>query len=170
MSLNFSVIQGRLTRDVEVHRTGSGISVANFTVAVDRDVKGQDGNKETDFFDCVAWRQTADFVSKYFHKGSQIIVAGKMQSRKWTDKNGQNRTSWELVADNVYFCGSKQDNAQQGSYSAPAYTAQDAGGYPETMAQIDRIQQNQTPQDFNYPFPGQSDYAMLEDDDSQLPF
>ena len=93
-----------------------------------------------------------------------------MQSRKWTDKNGQNRTSWELVADNIYFCGSKQDNAQQGSYSAPAYTAQDAGGYPETMAQIDRIQQNQTPQDFNYPFPSQSDYSILTDDDSKLPF
>jgi single-strand DNA-binding protein len=140
-------------------------------VAVDRDVKGQDGNRETDFFDCVAWRATADFVGKYFHKGSQIIVAGKMQSRKWTDKNGQSRTSWELVADNIYFCGSKQDNAQQGGgYGAPAYTTPDAGGYPETMAQIDRFQQNQAPQDFNYPFPGQSDFAMLEDDDSQLPF
>ena len=170
MALNFSVIHGRLTRDVEVRRTGSGISVANFTVAVDRDMKGQDGNKETDFFDCVAWRQTADFVSKYFHKGSQIIVAGMMQSRKWTDKNGQSRTSWEVQADNIYFCGSKQDNAQQGGgYQAPIYQAPDAGGYPETMAQIEKMQ-NQQHQDFNYPFPGQSEYAILEDDDGQLPF
>jgi single-strand DNA-binding protein len=170
VSLSFIVIQGRLTRDVEVRRTGSGIAVANFTVAVDRDVKGQDGNKETDFFDCVAWRHNADFVSKYFHKGSQIILAGKMQSRKWTDKDGKARTSWEVQVDNAYFCGSKQDNAQQGGYSAPAYTAPAAVGYPETMAQIERFQQGQTQQDFNYPFPGQSDYAMLEDDDAQLPF
>ena len=169
MALNFSAIHGRLTRDVEVRRTGSGISVANFTVAVDRDVKGQDGNKETDFFDCVAWRGTADFVSKYFHKGSQIIVAGKMQSRKWTDKNGQSRTSWELVADNIYFCGSKQDNAQQGGgYQAPLYAAPDAGDYAETMAYANTLQQK--PQDYNYPFPGQSEYAVIEDDDAQLPF
>ena len=168
MSLSHIVIQGRLTRDPEMRRTGSGISVANFTVAVDRDVKGQDGNRETDFFDCVAWRTTADFLCKYFHKGSQILVSGKMQSRKWTDKNGQNRTSWEVQADNIYFCGSKQDNAQQGGYQAPIYPAQDAGGYPETMAQIERMQNQQ--QDFNYPFPGQSEYALLEDDDAQLPF
>lgn len=170
MALNHIAIHGRLTRDPEMRRTGSGIAVVNFTVAVDRDVKGQDGNRETDFFDCVAWRATADFVGKYFHKGSQIIVAGKMQSRKWTDKDGKARTSWEVQADNIYFCGSKQDNAQQGGgYSAPVYAAPDDGGYPETMAQIGRMQ-SQAPQDFNYPFPGQSEYALLEDDDSQLPF
>lgn len=167
MSLNHIDIQGRLTRDPEMRRTGSGISVANFTVAVDRDVNGQDGNKETDFFDCVAWRQTADFVSKYFHKGSQIIVAGKMQSRKWTDKNGQARTSWKVQTDNIYFCGSKQDNAQQGGHSVPGYAAP-VGGYPETMAQIEKLQNQQ--QDYNYPYPGQSEYALLEDDDAQLPF
>ena len=114
MSLNFSAIQGRLTRDVEVRRTGSGISVANFTVAVDRDVKGQDGNKETDFFDCVAWRGTADFVSKYFHKGSQIIVAGKMQSRKWTDKNGNRRVDWNIVAKDVEFGRKKGERSGSG--------------------------------------------------------
>ena len=135
MSLNHICIQGRMTRDPEMRKTGSGISVANFTVAVDRDMKGQDGNKETDFFDCVAWRATADFVCKYFHKGSQIVVSGKMQSRKWTDKDGKNRTSWEVQADNLYFCGSKQDNAQGSSYGMSM------GGFPETMAQIDRVQQ-----------------------------
>lgn len=167
MSLNHIIIQGRMVRDPEMRRTGSGISVANFTVAVDRDMKGQDGNRETDFFDCVAWRATADFVSKYFHKGSQILVAGRMQSRKWNDKNGQARTSWEVQVDNVYFCGSKQDNAQQGGYSVPSYAAP-VGGYPETMAQIEKMQNQQ--QDYNYPYPGQQEYALLEDDDGQLPF
>lgn len=168
MSLNNIAIHGRLTRDPEMRKTGSGTSVANFTVAVDRDMKCQDGSKEADFFDCVAWKGTADFVCKYFHKGSQIIVSGRMQSRKWTDKNGQSRTSWEVDVIGIDFCGSKQDNAQQGGYSAPVYAAPDAGGYPETMAQIEKMQKQ--PQDYNYPFPGQSEYALLDDDDGQLPF
>ena len=88
--LNHIVIMGRLTRDPELRRTGSGIAVASFSVAVDRDFGGRDGGeKETDFIDCVAWRQTGEFVSKYFTKGSMIVVSGRLQIRSWTDKEGR---------------------------------------------------------------------------------
>ena len=90
--LNHITIMGRLTRDPELRRTGSGVAVASFTVAVDRDFGGRDGGeKETDFIDCVAWRQTGEFVSKYFTKGSMIVVSGRLQIRSWTDKDGNKR-------------------------------------------------------------------------------
>ena len=127
--LNHIVIMGRLTRDPELRTTQSGVSVASFTVAVDRDYAGRDGNdRQTDFFDCSAWRQTGEFVSKYFHKGSMIVVSGRMQSRKYQDREGNNRTAWDLQADNVYFGESKRDNDSgysSGSYSAPG----NYGGY-----------------------------------------
>lgn len=147
--LNHITIMGRLARDPELRRTSSGIAVASFTVAVDRDFSSKDGGeKETDFIDCVAWRQTGEFVSKYFSKGSMIVVSGRLQIRNWIDKNGSKRRSAEVVADNVYFGESKQsrDNSPaqvmdntNGSYSGPA---------------------NAPAQDF----------SMLEDDDAQLPF
>lgn len=126
--LNHIVIMGRLTRDPELRRTGSGIAVAGFTVAVDRDFIGKDGGeKETDFIDCVAWRQTGEFVSKYFTKGSMIVVSGRLQMRSWTDKDGNKRRTAEVVAENVYFGDSKRSNdvgntsaTPYGSYSAPA--------------------------------------------------
>ena len=109
--LNHIVIMGRLTRDPELRTTQSGVSVTSFTVAVDRDFGGRDGGeKQTDFIDCVAWRQTADFVSKYFTKGRMAVVSGRLQSRKWQDRDGNNRTSWEIVADNVYFGESRRDS------------------------------------------------------------
>ena len=128
--LNQIIIMGRLTRDPELRRTQSGTAVCSFSVAVDRDFKSQSGEKETDFIDVVAWRQTGEFVSKYFTKGRMIVVSGSLQSRKWQDRNGQNRISWEVIADNVYFGDSKRDSAGDmgGSYAAPAYTAP-AGGY-----------------------------------------
>lgn len=146
--LNHITIMGRLTRDPELRRTGSGIAVASFTVAVDRDFSGRDGGeKETDFIDCVAWRQTGEFVSKYFTKGSMIVVSGRLQIRSWTDKEGNKRRTAEVVADNVYFGESKRsDNGGSfggNTYSAPAYSA------PAAPA---------------------SDFAMLSDDDAQLPF
>lgn len=108
--LNQTTIQGRICRDLELRSTNTGVSVCSFSVAVDRDY-AKNGNRETDFFDVVAYRQTAEFVSKRFIKGQQIVIRGQMQSRKWTDKNGSNRISWELIADAVYFCGdSKNDN------------------------------------------------------------
>ena len=109
--LNHIVIMGRLTRDPELRRTGSGIAVASFTVAVERDFSGKDsgGQKETDFIDCVAWRQTGEFVSKYFTKGRLIAVSGRLQIRNWNDKDGSKRKSAEVVADNCYFADTKKD-------------------------------------------------------------
>lgn len=111
--LNHIVIMGRLVRDPELRRTGNGTAVTNFSVAVDRDFSGKDGGeKETDFIDCVAWRNTGEFVSKYFTKGAMIVVSGRLQIRKWQDKDGNNRYSAEVVADNVYFADSKKDGGE----------------------------------------------------------
>lgn len=127
MSLNVIAIAGRLTRDPELRRTPSGDAVCSFSVAVDRNFSKE---KEADFFDCVAWRGTAEFVSKWFTKGRMIIVNGRMQSRKWQDKNGQNRISWEIQADNVSFAGDKQSENTGDGYTANGYSAGYSGGYP----------------------------------------
>lgn len=112
--LNHIVLQGRLTRDPELRRTGTGTAVASFTLAVDRDFAGKDsGEKETDFIECVAWRQTGEFVSKYFTKGRMAVVSGRLQIRGWTDKDGNNRKTAEVVADNVYFGDSKKEQAEE---------------------------------------------------------
>ena len=131
--LNHIVIMGRLTRDPELRRTGNGIAVTSFTLAVDRDYTGKDqGEKETDFLDCVAWRSTGEFVSKYFAKGRMACVSGRLQLRDWTDKDGNKRRSAEIVADNVYFADSK-NGADSGSRDetkpATAYTAPTAGNF-----------------------------------------
>ena len=110
MALNKVILMGRLTKDVELRRTGSGIAVASFTIAVDRDFgKDENGEKAVDFFDVVAWRQTGEFVSKYFSKGRMIVVDGKLQARSWTDKDGNKRKTVEVVADNCYFGDSKRE-------------------------------------------------------------
>ena len=106
--LNKIILMGRLTRDPELRRTQSGTAVASFTLAVDRDYKPQDGERETDFIDIVAWRGTGEFVSKYFSKGRMAVVEGRLQVRDWTDKDGNKRRSTEVVADNVYFGDSKR--------------------------------------------------------------
>ena len=121
--LNHITIMGRLTRDPELRRTGSGVAVASFTVAVDRDFSGKDGGeKETDFIDCVAWRQTGEFVSKHFTKGRMIVVSGRLQIRGWTDKDGNKRRTAEVIADQVYFGDSKNTVADNngGHTDAPA--------------------------------------------------
>lgn len=107
--MNIIAIKGRLVRDPENRQTQSGVSVTNITVAVDRSYSAG-GEKQTDFFDCVFWRQGAEFVSKYFKKGKEIIVTGEMQSRKWQDKDGNNRISWEIQNAHAEFCGGKSDN------------------------------------------------------------
>lgn len=107
--LNRIIVMGRMTRDPELRRTNSGTAVASFTVAVDRDFKSQSGEKETDFIDVVAWRNTAEFVSKYFSKGRMAVVEGRLQLRDWTDKDGNKRRTAEIVADSVYFGDSKRD-------------------------------------------------------------
>ena len=107
--LNKIILMGRLTRDPELRRTGSGTAVTSFSLAVDRDFKSQNGEKETDFIDIVAWRNTADFVSKYFSKGRMAVVEGRLQIRDWVDKDGGKHRSAEVIADNVYFGDSKRD-------------------------------------------------------------
>ena len=149
--LNHITIMGRLTRDPELRRTGSGIAVASFSLAVDRDFSPRDGGeRETDFIDCVAWRQTGEFVSKYFAKGRMIVVDGRLEMRDWTDKEGNKRRSAEVVADNVYFGESKRSNDGNSyggnTYSAPAPTYSAPAAVPA------------------------SDYALLDDDDGPLPF
>jgi single-strand DNA-binding protein len=128
--LNQIFIMGRLTRDPELRRTQSGTAVASFALAVDRDFKTQDGEKETDFIDVVAWKSNAEFVSKYFRKGRMAVVAGRLQMREWQDKEGNKRRSAEVVADHVYFADSKKDDNGGASYGGgfvPQYAAQDAG-------------------------------------------
>ena len=181
--LNHIVIMGRLTRDPELRRTGSGIAVASFSVAVDRDFGGRDGGeKETDFIDCVAWRQTGEFVSKYFTKGRMIVVSGRLQIRSWTDKDGNKRRTAEVVADNCYFGDSKRDD-QGGSYGGNTYGGGsyggasyggNQGGYGSQGGYGGNNYGQQQPSGFggyaqSASAPA-SDFAMLEDDDSQLPF
>lgn len=122
MSMNFIAIHGRLVRDPESRHTQSGVSVCNFTVAVDSSYSRQGEEKQTTFFDVVCWRGLADMVSKYFHKGKEIVVTGEMQSRKWQDKDGNNRVSWEIMASSVDFCGSKGDSSNSNTNNAPSYT------------------------------------------------
>ena len=109
--LNKIIIMGRLTRDPELRRTGSGTAVTSFSLACDRDFKSQSGEKETDFIEVVAWKNTAEFVSKYFSKGHMAVVEGRLQIRDWTDKAGSKRTTAEVVADNVYFADSKRSES-----------------------------------------------------------
>lgn len=127
--LNHICLMGRLTRDPEMRRTGSGLSVVSFTLAVERDYKPEGGDRETDFVDIVAWRGTAEFVGKYFHKGQMAVVSGRLQIRNWTDKEGNKRRSAEVVAENVYFGESKRSdgNAQTGYPGAPS--GYDSTGY-----------------------------------------
>lgn len=121
--LNHIAIMGRLTRDPELRRTGSGVAVTSFTLAVDRDFAPKDGGeKETDFIDVVCWRSTAEFVEKYFHKGSMAIASGRLQIRNWTDKDGNKRRTAEVLADNVYFGESKKSEGYTNGHpsSSPA--------------------------------------------------
>ena len=116
--LNKIILMGRLTRDPELRRTQSGTAVASFTLAVDRDYKPQDGERETDFIDIVAWRGTGEFVSKYFIKGRMAVVEGRLQVRDWTDKDGNKRRNTEVIADSVYFGDSKR--SESGTPSEPS--------------------------------------------------
>lgn len=119
--LNHITLMGRLTRDPELRTTQSGINVTSFSLAVERDFKDkQTGEKTTDFIDCVAWRNTADFVSKYFSKGRMAVVSGRLQIRDWTDDNGNKRRSAEVLVDNAYFGDSKKDDGGQATYAPPA--------------------------------------------------
>lgn len=120
MSLNRAIIMGRLTQNPELRTTQSGISVTSFTLAVDRDFKGQAGEKQVDFIDVIAWRQTAEFVCKYFSKGRMAVADGRLQIREWRDKDGNNRRNMEVIAESVYFGDSKRsDGSNVPEYGIP---------------------------------------------------
>lgn len=154
--LNHIVLMGRLTRDPELRHTGSGVAVASFSLAVDRDYKSQDGEKETDFIDIVAWRNTAEFVSRYFTKGRMAVVSGRLQIRNWTDKEGNKRRSAEVIADNIYFGDSKRDSA--------------SGGYSEMGGNSFQAPSQSSYSDFSAPSQADSAFSMLDSDESGLPF
>lgn len=142
--LNVVTIMGRMTRDPELRKTGSGKSVASFSLAVERDRKNESGDRDVDFIDCVAWGQTGDFVSKYFQKGSMAVVSGRLQIRTWTDKDGNRRRAAEVIAENVYFCSSRNgEQKHPDSFAAPSDAS--AASNP-------------------------SEFEMLPDDDEALPF
>ena len=147
--LNRIILMGRLTRDPELRHTQTGTAVASFSLAVDRDFRNRDsGEKGVDFIDVVAWRNTAEFVSKYFTKGRMAVVEGRLQIRDWTDREGGKRRSAEVVADNIYFGDSKRDGETGGaSFSRPA-----------------------APADYGMPPGGGDQFAELADDDGELPF
>ena len=167
--LNHITIMGRLTRDPELRRTSSGIAVASFTLAVDRDFGSREGGeRETDFIDCVAWRQTGEFVSKYFAKGRMAVVSGRLQIRNWTDKEGNKRRTAEVVADNVYFGDSKRDD--QGSNSSYGGNTYGGNSYGNSYGGNSYGNSGSNYGGYSAPAAPASDFAMLEDDDAQLPF
>lgn len=138
--LNHIDIMGRLTRDPEMRRTSSGVAVTSFAIACDRDFKGSNGEKETDFIDVTAWRNTAEFASKYFTKGRMAVVSGRLQIRSWTDKDGNKRKAAEVVAENIYFADKKEDGA--------GHNVQNYSPVSEPL----------------------QDYAVVDGDDDNLPF
>ncbi|MDD6089765.1 MAG: single-stranded DNA-binding protein [Candidatus Limivicinus sp.] len=153
--LNHITIMGRLTRDPELRYTQSQTPVASFTVAVDRDFGGRDGGeKQTDFIDCVAWRQTAEFVSKYFTKGSMAVVSGRLQIRDWTDREGGKRRSAEVVVDNMYFGESRRRDGDSSDNRSSSYSSSysSAGSAGRSSA------------------PAASAFSELDDGDGELPF
>ena len=154
--LNKIILMGRLTRDPELRRTQSGTAVTSFSIACDRDFKSQSGEKETDFIDVVAWRSTAEFVSKYFAKGRMAVVEGRLQIRDWTDREGGKRRNAEVVADNVYFGDSRRDG---GDYGGPSYGAPPAYGAPAAGSRAPASD-----------FGGGSDFAEIGEEDGELPF
>ena len=163
--LNKIFIMGRLTRDPELRHTQTGTAVATFSLAVDRDFKDKStGERATDFINVVAWRQTGEFVSRYFTKGRMAVVEGRLQMRDWTDKDGNKRTTAEVVAENVYFGDSKRDGEGGGSYSS-GYT----GGY--NAAPMGGNSGYSAPAPSGYGAPSGADqFAELSDDDGELPF
>ena len=157
--LNHIVLMGRLVRDPEIRYTQAQVPVASFRIEVDREFGGRDGNeRKADFIDCVAWRQTGEFVSKYFTKGRMIAVSGRLQMRDWTDRDGNKRTSAEVVCDNVYFGDSKRDgDTSRESYGGSSYSANSYGG-------------NSYDNNRSASAPAPSAFADLGDDDGELPF
>ncbi len=156
--INCVVIMGRLTADPELCTTGTGLSVTSFSVAVDRNYKSGD-ERQTDFINCVAWRGTADFVTRYFKKGDMIAIQGSIQTRNYEDKNGNKRTAYDVVCDNVSFCGSKRESSNNSAYGMAAQTAAPAPTY-----------QSASTGSFSVLPEADSGFPFGADDDEGLPF
>ncbi len=153
--LNCAVLMGRLVADPELRTTPNGVSVTTFRIAVDRSFVRQGEERQADFIDIVAWRSTAEFVTRYFHKGSMIAVQGSIQTRSYEDKNGNKRTAFEVVADNVSFCGSK---AESGNTGARPYSVEAAAAAAPA------------PPAATYANGSTGDFESIDDDDELLPF
>ena len=132
--MNIISLMGRLTENPELKTTQNGVSVTSFTLAVERGYTPKGQERQTDFINCVAWRQTAEFVTKYFCKGQRVALNGSLQSRKYTDKDGNNRVAFEVVADQVYFADGKKDNGNAGQTSSTNY---DTSSYTGEFANVD---------------------------------
>ena len=158
--LNHIVLMGRLVRDPELRRTQSGVAVTSFRIAVDRDFQSRDGGeRQADFIDIVAWRNTAEFAAKYFAKGRMVVVSGRLQMRDWTDRDNNKRTSAEVVADNIYFGDSRREG------DAPAQ-----GGYAGYDA-APRQQESKLSNSGSYTAPvAPSEFAEISEEDGDLPF
>lgn len=146
--INMVALMGRLTYEPELRSTNNGLSVLSFQIAVDRNYQSQGQERQADFIDCVAWRQTAEFISRFFHKGSMIAIEGSIQTRNYTDKNGNNRKAVEVVVNNASFCGSKAETGTGSANHAPAFE-QPAPSYASAQS---------------------SDFEEIVDDDDDLPF
>lgn len=145
--LNRIILQGRFCKDPELRHTQSGTAVTTFTLAVDRDFKSQSGEKEADFINCVAWKGTAEFVSRFVSKGRMAVVEGRLQPRKYTDKNGDNRTAYEVVASSVYFGDSKRDTDP-----------------------LDKLERDAKPVFYPEPSGNPGEFSELTEDEGELPF
>ena len=161
--LNHIDIVGRMTRDPELRTMPTGANLAIFTVAVERDFGNREsGEKITDFIDCVAWRQTGEFVTRNGQKGRLVAVTGRLQSRKWQDKEGNNRTSWEISADNVYFLDSRRESQGAGGYSGNSSYSNNSYSNSGSYGSYDGGRQSSAP--------AASTFSELDDGDGELPF
>lgn len=156
---------GRLTRDPELRYTQSNLPVVTFTIAIDRNYSGNGRERQTDFIDIVAWRRTAEFVSQWFTKGMMIVVVGSIQSRRWQDKNGNNRTSIEVVADEVQFGESKKSREANSGYQNAGYGAD----YSQNTYAAPQQNASRPAPSFDMPT-GDSDFSEISDDDGEVPF
>lgn len=177
--LNKIFLQGRLVADPELRHTPNGVAVASFRLAVDRDFKDRDtGERKADFFNIVAWRQQAEFISRYFNKGSMALIEGKLQSRDYNDKDGNRRYVTEVVVDSVFFPGSRREtDGSRGGYDAPPMSGYgQSGGYPTN--QPEPVQEHEAAsyphpsheRDYPTSAPTADQFADLTDDDGELPF
>jgi single-strand DNA-binding protein len=171
--LNKIFLQGRLVADPELRQTANGVPVATLRLAVDRDTKNKEtGERATDFINVVAWRSSAEFVSRYFSKGRMAIVEGRLQIRSYTDRDGNKRTAAEVVADNIYFGDSKRDSESAGGYggySAPAPSGYSAPAAPSYGSPAPGYGAAPAP-NYGAPVPGEDQFAELSEDDGELPF